>query len=521
LEKFELIAETPGAITKIRELVRRLAIRGKLVERYANDGNATTIFAGHPPPPSQVRYEVSRNWVWVPFSSVGEQRLGKMLDQKGNQGELKPYLRNTNVQWMRFELDDIKKLRLEVNELKEYRLLPGDLLICEGGEPGRCAIWKDRNQEMYFQKAIHRVRPRKGILAEYLAVCLKADAESGVLTEYFTGATIKHFTGRSLREYSIPLPPLAEQKRIVAKVEELMALCDRLEAQQKERETRHTVLARASLSCFADAPTPANLTFLFHKSYIIAPADLRKSILTLAVRGKLVPQDPNDEADVSSIPLKLGQSESSRGSQLGPFELRSNWRWALLGQVSTLINGDRSKNYPNKVEYVQEGVPWINTGHIERDGTLSLDSMHYITRKKFDSLRGGKVRSSDLVYCLRGATLGKTAIITQFEEGAVASSLVIIRPSSALDSKFAYQFLTSPLGRGQISTFDNGSAQPNLSAHNVKKYWIPIPPLAEQRRIVAKVDQLMALVDELESQLAASRATAAKLLDAIVGELTA
>ena len=101
------------------------------------------------------------------------------------------------------------------------------------------------------------------------------------------------------RRVPIPLPPLAEQKRIVAKVDELMALCDRLEAQQQERETRHAALARASLARFADAPTPANLQFLFHPSYAIPPADLRKSILTLAVQGKLVPQDPNDEPAVN------------------------------------------------------------------------------------------------------------------------------------------------------------------------------------------------------------------------------
>ena len=93
----------------------------------------------------------------------------------------------------------------------------------------------------------------------------------------------------------LPLPPLIEQKRIVEKVDELMALCDRLEAQQQERETRLAALARASLARFADAPSPANLNFLFHKSYAITPADLRKSILTLAVQGKLVPQDPSDE----------------------------------------------------------------------------------------------------------------------------------------------------------------------------------------------------------------------------------
>jgi type I restriction enzyme S subunit len=149
-----------------------------------------------------------------------------------------------------------------------------------------------------------------------------------------------------------------------------------------------------------------------------------------------------------------------------------------------------------------------------------MELMHYITRKKFDSLRSGKVRPGDLVYCLRGATLGKTAIITQFDEGAVASSLVIIRLAVTVNPRFAYRFLTSPLGREQIFQFDNGSAQPNLSANNVKKYWMPLPPLAEQRRIVAKVDKLMALVDELERQQDASRENATKLLDAIVQEMT-
>jgi hypothetical protein len=253
---------------------------------------------------------------------------------------------------------------------------------------------------------------------------------------------------------------------------------------------------------------------------IITTADLRKSILTLAVQGKLVPQDPADEPAEMKASAGNAKAVSANSSINVPYELPSSWRWVRLGQIGELINGDRSKNYPNKVEYVREGVPWINIGHIEPDGTLSLDSMHYITRKKFDSLRSGKVQKEDLVYCLRGATLGKTAIITQFEEGAVAPSLVIIRLAPNIDHKFMYRVLISPLGREQIFQFDNGSAQPNLSAASVKKYFVPLPPLAEQRRIVAKVDQLMKLVDALEVQLAASAATAGKLMEALVAELT-
>ena len=129
------------------------------------------------------------------------------------------------------------------------------------------------------------------------------------------------------------LPPLAEQKRIVAKVDELMALCDRLEAQQQERETRHAALARASLARFADAPTPANLQFLFHPSYTITPADLRKSILTLAVQGKLVPQDPNDEPaeellDCTDKDLKAKKARLRKlpvEDSEKPFQLPHSW----------------------------------------------------------------------------------------------------------------------------------------------------------------------------------------------------
>lgn len=214
------------APAELRQSILSLAVQGLLVEQRSSEGSVKQS-----EPPIAGRFAVPRTWAWTRFEDVGEQRLGKMLDRGSNKGSLKPYLRNTNVQWMRFALEDVKQIALADDELEEFRLRPGDLLICEGGEPGRCAIWRDPKREMYFQKAIHRVRPRPDILSEYLAINLRVDATNGVLDRYFTGATIKHFTGRSLREYTIPIPPLAEQRRIVAKVNELTALVDQLEAQ--------------------------------------------------------------------------------------------------------------------------------------------------------------------------------------------------------------------------------------------------------------------------------------------------
>jgi len=240
-------------------------------------------------------------------------------------------------------------------------------------------------------------------------------------------------------------------------------------------------------------------------------AKLRSTILQLAVQGKLVPQKPNERG----IEKEIKETAVINEAEI-PFAAPSNWRWFRLGTLAELINGDRGKNYPNKVEYVSNGIPFINTGHIKPDGTLSLTSMHYLTRAKFDTLRSGKIKKGDLVYCLRGATLGKTAIIDQFSEGAVASSLVIVRFDETIDRKYAYYYLTSPTGKKLIRRFDNGSAQPNLSANSVKQYVFPTPPLAEQKRIVTKVNQLIALCDELEANLRQAEDHSGKVMNAAV-----
>jgi len=167
-----------------------------------------------------------------------------MLDKAKNAGKPRPYIRNTNVQWGRFELDDLKLMRMEDSELAEFRLERGDLLTCEGGEAGRCAIWND-DREMYFQKALHRVRPLRGVSAEFIALALECDAKSGRLARYFTGATIKHLVGQALGRFVFALPPTAEQLRIVSRVNELRRLCADLRQRLAARQTTQTRLAEA------------------------------------------------------------------------------------------------------------------------------------------------------------------------------------------------------------------------------------------------------------------------------------
>ena len=196
----------------------------------------------------------------------------------------------------------------------------------------------------------------------------------------------------------------------------------------------------------------------------------------------------------------------------------NNWDAFALGETCHFENGDRGTNYPKRAEYVEDGIPWINTGHILPNGTLDRNSMNYITEEKFRSLRSGKTKPGDLVYCLRGATLGKTAIVDSNAVGAVASSLVIIRPSEKILSKFLYFFLTSNTGKSFIKQYQNGAAQPNLGAKSVKKFIIPLPSINVQEKIVSEMEDCYKNYNLLQSLRHKSDSTISELKQSILQE---
>ena len=202
-------------------------------------------------------------WCWTTFAALASHRLGKMLDKSKNVGPLRPYLRNLNTRWFSFDLDNLAEMRIGDEEFPNVSVRFGDLVVCEGGEPGRCAVWNRRNEAIAIQKALHRVRPNGGVSSHYLSFVLAADTYSGRLQKAFTGTGISHLTGESLVSYPVPLPPTTEQETIVASVQAQLSAIDQLEAD-------------------IDAK-------------LQSAQALRQSILKHAFTGKLVPQDPDDE----------------------------------------------------------------------------------------------------------------------------------------------------------------------------------------------------------------------------------
>jgi len=172
------------------------------------------------------------DWTETTLGEVADTRLGKMLSATTDDGSgtLYPYLRNTNVRWGDIDLSDLKEMRFSGQDCEAFALLAGDLLICEGGEPGRAALLKHDLPGIYFQKAIHRVRCRPGLDAEFLSCWIYHLSKSEIFQNFLTSTTIQHLTGEKLRQLPIVLPPLAEQKRIVtivSSMDELIQSADR------------------------------------------------------------------------------------------------------------------------------------------------------------------------------------------------------------------------------------------------------------------------------------------------------
>jgi type I restriction enzyme S subunit len=189
-------------------------------------------------------------WEMVKLGEVADMCLGKMLDKNKNKGTYQPYLRNVNVRWGSFDLDDLLEMKFEESEQERYGIQIGDLIMCEGGEPGRCAIWDIDVPNMKIQKALHRIRVKNLVYNKFVYYLFLLYAQNGRLEKYFTGTTIKHLTGQSLKTVEIPLPLLSEQQRIVKEIESRLSQAEAAEARiaealQKTEALRQSILKKA------------------------------------------------------------------------------------------------------------------------------------------------------------------------------------------------------------------------------------------------------------------------------------
>ena len=559
LTHFDRIADAPAAIPRLRRFILDLAVRGKLVEQDPNGEPTAELLR-------RIAAEKER---LVKAGEIKKQKATPAL----NETEL-PFALPVHWRWSQIAEIGLLSPRNEAADDTLASFVPMPMIAAGYGEAsnhevrrwgdikkgythfaegdvglakitpcfqnGKSAVFRDLTGELGSGTTeLHIVRPLF-VNPNFLLLFLKCPhfIETGI--PRMTGtAGQKRVPTEYFAHSPFPLPPLAEQHRIVAKVDELMALCDRLEAVRKEREATRDRLTAASLARL-NTPDPGPAVFQNHAAFALnnltslttRPAQIkafRQTILNLAVRGNLVEQDSNDEPAAELLKRiaaereRLAKLEEIRKPKVPAsmdeslFDIPPSWEWRALREIAHFENGDRSKNYPSGSDIKTKGVPFFSTKNVS-DYAVKFDQLDFITQEKFQSLRSGKMKDLDILITLRGSVgkLGLFQATEQFTTGFINAQLVIIRNFERNLVRFCLTFMKSHTFLNQILARSSGSATPQLSASQLSEVLIPIPPLAEQHRIVAKVDELMALCDRLEASLAAGDEMRGRLLEALL-----
>ncbi|CAN1507361.1 RMtype1_S_EcoKI-TRD2-CR2_like domain containing protein [Caulobacteraceae bacterium] len=511
LAHYEQIADAPDAILRLRRFVLDLAVRGKLVPQDPNDEPVAKRYLIN-----GVASSLPANW--------GVLNFGKFCDiEGGNQPPKSQFISEPRDGYVQlFQIRDLGDRGIPTYiPISSARSLSkeGDILIGRYGASVGKIFWAQNGA--YNVAMAKFIWPHDAFVSSFAFLLLKSDILQAPLARA-TRSAQAGFNKGDLARIDFPLPPLAEQHRIVAKVDELMALCDQLEAARTEREASRDRLAAASLARL-NAPAPETFEEDARFALDALPAlttrpdqikALRQTILNLAVRGKLVPQDPNDE------PACLEAAICDRP----PKDIPATW---LYTRLSNLLAEDTRNGYSRKPDEAPDGIPIlrISAGTVRRDGVVAEEEHKLISGISEEARIQYGLQPGDLLACRfngNKAFVGRFTIFKDYLglQPIYPDKLIRVRVSATLSTpKFLRLAGDTDLVRTDIeaacaTTVGNWG----ISASNLKDVRFPLPPLAEQHRIVAKVDELMALCDQLEASLTNATSTRTLLLNALLAE---
>lgn len=569
LSNLNLLAAAPGGVARLRELILTLAVQGKLVAQDPKDEPASALLKKiraekdrliaadkikRDKPLAEVAEEekpfgLPQGWEWVRFGDLALISSGVTLGRKTPipSPVLLPYLRVANVQRWQLNLTSIKEVVIDRTELGRFQLVNGDLLITEGGDwdkVGRTAIWRDELPTCLHQNHVFKVR---GTSAEWNPLWAQLFLNSPVARAYFA-VSAKQTTNLAsinmtvLKHCMFPLPPLAEQSRIVTRVEELMHLCDALEAKGQLEATQHAQLVSTLLGTLTESETPAQLADNWHR--IATHFDLlldrpeavdalEQTILQLAVRGLLVPQDPQDEP--ASVLLKkiragkdklIAEGKSKRDKPLPPiaedeqpFALPMGWEWVRVGDLCALVT-DGEHLTPTRCDDATQ-VPLVTAKNVRHE-VMDYRVTDYVPQDVAEKCwQRCKPTVGDILMVSVGATLGRLCVLREPLDMVLVRSVTVLRPVHVgVSVDFFALRLMSQDSQTEIWREVKQSAQPCLYLAKSAALKIALPPLAEQSRIVTRVTQLRRLCADLRARLSASQSTQAHLAEALVQGVT-
>ncbi|MEO8481566.1 MAG: restriction endonuclease subunit S [Acidobacteriota bacterium] len=539
LQHFAQISEGPDAVPRLRRFILDLAVRGKLVEQDATDEPASTFLRGRElfVEPHVEPWRLPVGWAWSCYANVGDAIGGGTPTKTTSEfwdGSI-PWVspKDMKVEFIADAKDHISELALEHSAA---RLIPeGSLLMVVRGmilsHSFPVAISKVPvaiNQDM---KAI--VPFRTDISGALLLISKGMKPNVLQLVSHSTHGTCKLLTD-DLFSLPLPIPPLAEQHRIVARADELMALCDQLEAAQSERERRRDRLVAASLDRLnrpADAQSfrESARFHLDHLSRLARRPDqlaaLRQTILDLAIQGKLVAQDARDGLVGDELALsdrareatarEDRRADNGRQTLLAAderWDIPSTWEWRALADLALFI--DYRGQTPAKTE---GGVRLITAKNVKR-GFINQQPEEFLAETTYPKwMTRGIPIVGDVLFTTE-APMGNAAVVRLTDRFALAQRVICFRLYGAVDPDFLVLQLVAEAFRAILERTATGLTAKGIKAAKLKRLPIAVPPFAEQLRIVAKAKELMAVCDQLEMQLTAAQAEGGRLLDAVIHE---
>lgn len=438
----------------------------------------------------EIPFELPDGWAWARFASIADISLGKMLDAVKNKGIAQKYLRNVNVRWGAFDLNDVLEMRFEEDEFDRFSIVKGDLVVCEGGEPGRCAIW-DSDEAIFYQKALHRVRPIS-VLSEFIYYALRAFIGAGIYDRYYTGTTIKHLTGQSIKMLPIPLPPLNEQRRLTEQLDKLQLYIDAIESDKSDVIT------------------------------LIAQTKLQ--ILDLAIRGRLVPQNPSDEPAsvlleriraeketlVKAGKIKRDKKESIifRGDGNSYYlrtenlveslddwqfdDLPDSWQICCLSEIC-----DYGSCTNVSINDIDDNAWMLDLEDIEKDSGRVLQKVTKVEREAASTKH--RFAKGQVLYSKLRPYLNK--VVLADEAGYCTSEILPLEFAEVILPAYARYYLMSPTFLRYANKCSYGVKMPRLGTADGKKAIFPLPPVEEQKRIASAIDAAFGLLDNIASSL--------------------
>ena len=490
---------------ELKNSILQLAIQGKLVEQRPEEGTAQELYAQiqaekqrlikegkikkEKPLPEitedEKPFEIPEGWMWVRLGQLypilnGDR--GKNYPAKSKlSSEGIPFISALNLNGKTVVKDD-RLLCLsdeQYHKLGNGKLQKGDMVVCIRGSLGKHGVFPFEKGAIASSLVVLRNYFERFLCQEFLDLYLDSPLFFSEIKKYDNGTAQPNLAARSLERFLFPLPPLAEQKRIVAKIEELLPLVDRYEQAWTKLEN-------------------------FNRRF---PEDMKKSILQQAIQGKLVEQRP-EEGTAQELYEQI-QAEKQRLIKEGklkkekplpeiteeekPFEIPEGWMWVRLGEICKSISDGDHQPPPQ----VPEGVPFLVISNVSA-GRIDFSSTRYVPQDYFNTLSNDRIaQKGDILFTVTGS-YGIPIKVESDEKFCFQRHIALLK--LMLDWDYIFYILKSPTIKSQCDAVATGTAQKTVGLKSLRNLIVPLPPLAEQKRIVEKLEELLAVCERLKQK---------------------